>query len=141
MNLTASNSIMGDVPADIATLPRMTQWRTICLADGVSLCVSGEDLKGCFYLIALPSGWSRYFVFNMPLCADDLGLPGGRARRWVAARVVPMGWKGAVGLVQYLHRRMLLHASRFLGPFQSVPGLDVLRECRGDRSMPWVRKE
>eukprot|EP00971_Amphidinium_carterae_P036486 717414-Amphidinium_carterae.2 len=144
MNLTASKSIMGDVPADIATLPRMTQWRTICLADGVGLCVSGEDLKRC--LLNCPAFWLEpVFVFNMPLCADDLGIPGGCARRWVAARVVPMGWKGALGLVQFLHRRMLLHASLFLGPFQSVPGLDVLREwhaeCHGDRSMPWVRKE
>eukprot|EP00971_Amphidinium_carterae_P352311 6492539-Amphidinium_carterae.1 len=131
MNLTASNSVMHTYGGDTGSLPSLSAWRGVVMQDNECLLCSWEDLKGCFYLISM-DGWEKYFVFNLPLAGPDLAevertllmctsvLPGimdkiasartSGHRLWLSARVIPMGWVNAVGIVQCLHRELLLAA-------------------------------
>ncbi|CAK0801499.1 unnamed protein product, partial [Prorocentrum cordatum] len=61
--------------------------------------------------------------------AKELGLPGA-GKRWLASATLPMGWKSAMGLIQYLHRRLLTNVS---GPPWALP---AERELRKDRAAP-----
>eukprot|EP00971_Amphidinium_carterae_P334869 6470397-Amphidinium_carterae.1 len=139
MNLTASNQIFLPMPADIATLPTMNTWRSIVLPPECDIEMAWEDLKGAFYLLGLPSSWCKYFAFNLRLSSSALGISG--TERWVrvGARVIPMGWQGAVGLCQYLHRRLvaLSHARHLeIGGPEPLP---LEREARKDRVFPFLR--
>ena len=90
-------------------------------------------MKGCFYLFRLPAVWRRYFVMNTKFTAAELGLSG-RAERavYLASTVVPMGWRNAMGLVQYLHRGMLVLGA---GSPRCL-ALPLDREIRKDKPMP-----
>ena len=52
---------------------------------------------------------------------------------YLGAVTMPMGYKNAMGLVQYLHRRMLVQG------LQSPLGLPRSREIRKDRGVPALR--
>eukprot|EP00971_Amphidinium_carterae_P254051 5043673-Amphidinium_carterae.1 len=66
--------------------------------------------------MALPQTWCRYFVFNEVYSSEDLALPGPVRRVRVGSCVIPMGWKCAVGLCQYLHRRLACLTERLPPP-------------------------
>ena len=59
MNLTVSNTLIIPMTGDIRTLPYPGQWRAIILQGKEVLVWSFTDLKGCFYLLLLPPGWSK----------------------------------------------------------------------------------
>ena len=129
MNLTASNSVMEDLRGDIGALPYFGQWKAIILNDNENLLWSYEDMIGCFHLFRLPDSWSRYFAFNCAFKASDLGLEGDKSV-YIGSRVMPMGWCNSMGIVQYLHRRLLTKAT---GSPQSLP---MKREVRKDKPFP-----
>ena len=136
MNLTASNSVMKELKGDIPALPYFGQWRAIILAPTETMLWSFEDMVGCFHLFRLPDEWSPYFAFNMSFSANELGLPG-NDKVWLGSRVMPMGWSNSMGVVQYLHRRLLTKAT---GSPQVCPlsrqALPLTREVRKDKPFP-----
>eukprot|EP00971_Amphidinium_carterae_P327215 6458421-Amphidinium_carterae.2 len=142
MDLRAGNSLLDDFTGDVATLPSLHRWRSICLDPSEGLLLSYEDLKGCFYLVALEASWHSIFAFNAEFWAWDLGLQDRfpeNERIHVGAAVCPMGWKAAVGLIQYIHRRILGQPSSSYA-CDSIPsaGLPLQRELRADRCIPFV---
>eukprot|EP00971_Amphidinium_carterae_P129112 2557437-Amphidinium_carterae.1 len=138
MNLTASNQVFADCPADIETLPTMCTWRSIIIPPESELCLSWEDLKGAFYLLALPECWCKYFLFNIELSSRQLHIAGPDRMVRVGARVIPMGWKGAVGICQYLHRRMVALSVGKPGHDLKAEPLPLEREARKDKQFPFL---
>ena len=61
---------------------------------------------------------------------SSLGLPGDDDA-WLGSVVVPMGWVNAMGLAQYLQRRMLA-----IGTGSPIRVLPLSRELREDKPMP-----
>ena len=133
MNLTASNAVMVDYACDIGALPYYGQWRGICLTPEEDAVWSFDDLRGAFYLLSLPPQWAPVFAFNMAYRAGDLELAQYPADQelYLGATTLPMGWKHAMGVMQYLHRRLLAQGVEGL-----VAGLPRGREVRKDRVMP-----
>eukprot|EP00971_Amphidinium_carterae_P232556 4614965-Amphidinium_carterae.1 len=135
MNLQPINGFMKSFPGDTHTLPVMTRLRSL-IVDGDSIIESSfEDLKGCFYLLRLRSSWARLFAFDLKYTPAELDLPdtGETGPVYLGARVVPMGWKSAVGLVQYIHKRLLRESAL---PLQMGASLPSHRELRADRPLP-----
>ena len=131
MNLTASNSVMADFPGDIGALPYYGQWRSIVLEGGCELEWSYDDLKGAFYLLRLPAAWAPLFAFDFEFSAAELGLADwGEESVYLGATTMPMRWKNAMGIVQYIHRR--LHVAEGA----CAQGLPRGREVRKDRCFP-----
>ncbi|CAK0836863.1 unnamed protein product, partial [Prorocentrum cordatum] len=93
-----------------------------------------DDLMEDFYFFRLPDAWAPLFAFDAVLDAASLGLgaPFGD-HVYLGAVTMPMGCNSAMGLVQYVHRRMLSEAE--LGPSPLPRG----REARKDRSFPALR--
>ncbi|CAK0843927.1 unnamed protein product, partial [Prorocentrum cordatum] len=104
MNLTASNSAQ-------------------------ELAWSWLDLKGRFYLFRSRRTWAPLFAFNWHCEASELGVPG-HGRRWLASVTLPTGWKSAMGMVQYLHRKLLMRTG---APSRALP---APRELWKDRAVP-----
>ena len=131
MNLTATNEVQTLFDGDIATLPYIGQWRAITLREEEVLMWSAEDLKGCFYIFRLPDAWAPWFAFDVSFSGAELGLAD-KERYWLGAIVLPMGWKSAMGIAQYLHRRLLT----CLGGSPQSGLLPHARELRKDRATP-----
>ncbi|CAK0901035.1 unnamed protein product, partial [Prorocentrum cordatum] len=134
MILTATNDVSLDFGGDTGALPYFAQWRSIALGPDEELAWSFDDLTGAFYPYRLPDAWAPLFAFDAVFDAASLGLGvpfGGQV--YLGAVAMPMGYKHAMGLVQYVHRRMLSEAG--LGPSPLPRG----REVRKDRSVPAQR--
>eukprot|EP00971_Amphidinium_carterae_P283571 5629349-Amphidinium_carterae.3 len=90
---------MSDVPGDVdripSMIPSMHSWRAIVLKEQQKLKMSWDDLTAAFYVFRLPSQWKRLFTLSS-----------------IGAVAIPMGWRYAVGVAQYLHRRLLLGCHR-----------------------------
>ena len=131
--LVASNSLQSPLQGDIDKLPYPGQWRGIIAPreDVHALQWFAADMKGCFYLFKLPRAWRPYFVINSQFTSADLDLPGPSRPIYFSSAVIPMGWRNAMGLVQYLHRRALL-----VGAGRPSAGLPLDREMRKDKPLP-----
>eukprot|EP00973_Karenia_brevis_P010541 1429680-Karenia_brevis.AAC.1 len=68
-------------------------------------------------------------AFNKPVDSALLGLKPSR-NVFLCSRVVPMGWVSSTGLIQHVHRNLLLHT---LPPELS---LNPRTELRRDKPMP-----
>ena len=131
MNLTPANMVLRTILGDIETLAGPSLWTATVLEDDEIALISGDDLVCSFYLFKLPAGWSKYFCFSLPVAGSVLGRP--EAQVWVGAAVIPMGWASAVGVMQHLHRSVLLR------PYPGGAGYEALEEMRRDREFPLER--
>ena len=135
VKLVASNSLQEKRDGDIQMLPYPGQWRSILLNDEGVLLWSNDDMKGCFFLFRLPPAWHKWFALNLVYFRGELGLDGDPfAPVYLACTVIPVGTLSAMGIVQYLHRRMCIVGT---GSPQSGPnGLPGDREVRKDKRVP-----
>ena len=83
-----------------------------------------EDLKCAFYVFGIPEAWWRYFVIGKAIDGEHVGGEPG-IQYWLAVVVIPMGWLSAVGVCQYLQRR-LGRAPRAFGA--ELPAVSDLRK-------------
>ena len=107
MKLTASNLVSREFEGDVRLMTYHAQWRCIMLQKDESF----DDLEGCFYIFSLPTTWARVFCFDMLYAAEDLGLAdtfGVGTLLYLGACTMPMGYKNAMGLIEYGHRRAYL---------------------------------
>ena len=67
--------------------------------------VDSEDFISCFNLMRMPEAWRGFMAFERKVSGKvrGPGLPDFR----IAIRTVPMGWKGAVDLVQRCVRKVV----------------------------------
>eukprot|EP00438_Fugacium_kawagutii_P009582 Skav215540 [mRNA] locus=scaffold4176:51834:53695:- [translate_table: standard] len=107
MDFRGVNAATRVLTGDVSTLTGAAAIQHAVLPEGKVLRLSADDLVAAFYLFALPPGWSKLMCFNAPVKWRSLGFdkPG---EVWVGARVLPMGWASAVGVLQHAHRRLAL---------------------------------
>ena len=130
----------------------MMQWASIILRDDEVLLISQEDMTCAFYLFKLPRAWCRFFAVGLPIRLDQLTsnakardasvrLAGGAdCSGWgyLILKVLPMGWKSAVGIMQAVHRRIL--ASCLANDFR-LPSAAEIRKTYPMPSSPDQRTE
>ena len=129
VNLIPSNEIQSAVPGDIETLPHFGQWSGLELLGDEVVMWSSEDINCMFYVFSLCDDWLPYFVLDWPLDPSLWGGPSGEPMH-LALRVLPMGWKNAVGIAQ-ANLRHLVQSSAPSGA--NVPSEFELRK---DRALP-----
>eukprot|EP00971_Amphidinium_carterae_P021440 422923-Amphidinium_carterae.1 len=130
VNLTPSNALQQPILGDMGLLPHHSMWSSLSLPRNQVLLWSSEDLKCAFYLFSLPPSWRPYMTLSKPIPVSLVGS----AYSWVylSVRVLPMGWLRACGILQHVHRRLVL----------SSPGIgagslfQASREIRRDLVVP-----
>ena len=65
MNLIPSNSTMVQLEGAVKELPGVTQYISVVLEPGQTLCFSQSDMTAAFYLFGLPPQWRRFLCFNL----------------------------------------------------------------------------
>ena len=107
INLHPTNQLQRQIKGDVPLLPYFGQWLGIELLDQEILLWSGQDLRCSFYVWALPPAWRPYFMLSKPVRGSAIGRPE-REWHWPVVRVLPMGWISAVGVMQHLHRKLMI---------------------------------
>mgnify|MGYP003333489142 CR=1 FL=1 len=120
-NLVPSNCYVRTLKGDVDHLPYILQLSSIVLLNDEYLLLSQEDMSCAFYFFGLPEELCPYFAVGMPVNFKDLvGNPENKARSrklsgswgtdgigYLCLRVLPMGWKSAVGIMQAVHRHLM----------------------------------
>lgn len=107
MNLIPANSLLQVICGDIKFLPGAAMWLPLTMADGEELHLSQGDMSAAFYLFELPALWQQFMAFKLNLNGKEIGRGSTRWFRPVC-RVLPMGWKSSVGIMQMISRELLL---------------------------------
>ena len=138
-NLVPCNSYFRVIRGDIDGLPYALQWNAIVLLDDEFLLISQEDMTCAFYLFKLPAAWAKYFAIGQPVRLDELkGNPAQRSASLKAAKghdcsglghlcliTLPMGWASATGVMQAVHRAILV---RKPGKGEPLPTASEIRK-------------
>ena len=109
MNLIPTNSLFKIIPGSVHRLPSITQWSTLFIGEDEKVEISQADITSAFYLFLLPEVWQCILPFNIEADGRELGagyIP--RVRYVLCAKVLPMGWHSAVGLMEEAAERLLL---------------------------------
>ena len=129
INLVPSNELFEVSEFDTGSIPHVGQWISVELLGQELLLWSGDDMRCAFYLFGLPVEWAPYMVIDGALDPTLFGQPAGEDM-WLYVRVVPMGWINAVGVCQYLMRRLSVERP------PAGAGLPRGAELRKDRNHP-----
>eukprot|EP00438_Fugacium_kawagutii_P000873 Skav218505 [mRNA] locus=scaffold1564:7454:12902:+ [translate_table: standard] len=130
MDFRGVNSVTKILEGDVRTLTGAPSLQHVVLPGGKVLRLSADDLVAAFYLFALPRGWSRMMTFGPKIPWRKLGIDRDGDVH-IGARVLPMGWSSAVGVLQHAHRRLALR-----NPLSGGAGLLGRCEIRRDSVFP-----
>lgn len=121
MDFRATNAATKVLEGDIRSLTGAPAWQHIVLPNSSVLRMSAEDL------VALPPGWSRLMCFanKISWTAPGVSRPGSV---YLGAKVLPMGWASAVGVLQHAHRRLALR-SPLAGGAGLLGGCEIRRDA------------
>ena len=108
-------------------LPLPVQWFLIVVGWNQVVRWSSDDLSCCFYVYKLGKKWPPYMAFSKPIKGELVGRPE-EPFVYLAAQVIPMGFAPAAGMVQHIHRNLMLS--------KGGAGLDPELEPRRDRALP-----
>ena len=61
--------------------------------------------------LLLPPQWHPFFTFSLPVPGTQIGLPD-NTPTFIAMRVIPMGWLGAVDVMQAILQHILITVAR-----------------------------
>ena len=104
--LIPSNEILEELPGEQDSLPYIGQLTALHLGEGQELYLESEDFQSAFNLFRVPEVWCPFFAYSKKVHGRAFGKPDlGMVRP--ALRVVPMGWKSAVTLVQAAVRNIV----------------------------------
>ena len=127
------NAYLRRLRGDSSLLPYLNQLSLVVLEEGEVLTIDSEDMQSCFNLFCMPPAWAGYFAFEKQVPASAFG---GSPNELVYAyiRSVPMGWFGAVDVMQCMARRFVLGrcgvaAAAELKKDQEVPDGDIAIVC------------
>ena len=108
MNLIPTNSLFQVIAGSVHRLPSITQWGALFVGEGETVEVSQADISSAFYLFQLPSIWQCILPFNIEVTGAELGPTYVQDETYVlCAKVLPMGWHSAVGLMEEAAERLL----------------------------------
>eukprot|EP00438_Fugacium_kawagutii_P020958 Skav211849 [mRNA] locus=scaffold305:925833:932175:+ [translate_table: standard] len=135
MDFRGVNSVTQVLEGDVRTLTGAPALQHVVLPGSKVIRVSADDLVSAFYLFSLPPGWSRMMTFGPKVEWKALGVdrPGSVH---IGARVLPMGWSSAVGVLQHAHRRLALRS-----PLAGGAGLLGQCEIKRDSIFPDLEVE
>jgi hypothetical protein len=107
MDVRMANSLLLEIDGDMHKLPvGSSMLRTVIIPHEVAV-FGAEDLSVIFYQLLMPAAWHKYFVFRRPVRGAAVGRPDLK-ECYLAAVVLPTGFKLATGIMQCRHRRILL---------------------------------
>ena len=107
MNLIPLNSLCCPITGDVNTLPNWALMNPLVLQPHENLVVSSEDVRCFFYVMRVPSSWTKYLAFNKVVPQDALPARLRGQEVYLAARVLPMGFLNSVSLAQHVHRNLV----------------------------------
>lgn len=76
------------------------------LRPGEDLWIDSEDMESCFNLFRMPKAWRGMFAFSKKVPRSVVGDPPGESM-YVAIQTMPMGWVGAVDVMQEMARHLV----------------------------------
>lgn len=104
MNLIPSNSLHKVIQGAVHKLPSISQWTSIFLGPGEHLEICQADITSAFYLFELPQAWHTRLAFNIDMKGDGFEE---NTTYTLCARVLPMGWSSAVGIMEEAAEQLL----------------------------------
>ena len=106
--LVPINSYLRKLKGDSNLLPFLPQMTLMTLEPNEVLFTDSEDMMSCFNLFKMPDCWAGYFAFEKPVPRSAFG---GNPNElgYVYMRAVPMGWLGAVDVMQSMARRLVFN--------------------------------
>ena len=122
--LTPLNQLTKDIPGDAGLLPFVAHAVLLILGPEECALVDSEDFTSCFNLMLMPRAWRGFMAFERKVSGSVKG-PGESDFR-IAIRTVPMGWRGAVDLVQHCVRHIVFELAE----------IDPLSEIRKGADFP-----
>ena len=105
MNLIPSNAGFRHAQGGTSDLPSITQYLSFVLHGDERLVFFQSDMTSAFYLFKIPQKWHRMMAFNVAFTGEQLGFGAGGLYRPCCA-VIPMGWSGAVAVMQEIAERL-----------------------------------
>ena len=121
---------------DSGTLPYLQQLSLVILEDDELMVQDSEDMESCFNLFAVPDRWLGYFAFVRQVPASVYGGDPS-SLVYVAMKCVPMGWVGAVDVMQAVARRLILKTAEVDPSAGLLKGKPCLKDlCT--RSSAWT---
>ena len=120
-NTVPRHSYFRCMRGEVDHLPYTVQWNSFVLLDDECVLVGQEDMTSAFYLFAMPECWHEFFAVGKPLRLRQLKKNeavrkkiqrkfGRKAEQegYPCVRFLPMGWISAVGVMQAIHRGLML---------------------------------
>lgn len=104
--LVPTNQILKALPGAQDSLPYIGQLTAIHLGGDEELYLESEDFSSAFNLFSVPTSWSRFFAYAKKVPGKAFGCPDLESVR-PALRVIPMGWRSAVTIVQAAVRNIV----------------------------------
>ncbi|CAK0851598.1 unnamed protein product, partial [Prorocentrum cordatum] len=97
------------------------------------LVTDSEDMKSCFNLFRMPDAWACYFAYEKQVAESAFGGDPHKLA-FVYIRSAPMGWLGAVDVMQAMARRYVfqfggVHRNTELRKDQPIPEVDISLVC------------
>ena len=106
-NLVPMNAYFRRLRGD--SLPPVSRLGLIVLDEGETLEIDLEDVESAFNLFRMPPVWKSFFAYSKKVPCPVYS--GGDPNKWVCVSIttVPMGWVGAVDLIQHIARRLVFN--------------------------------
>ena len=107
------------------TSPYINQLGLVRLNGEEELVVDAEDMESCFNLFRVPDSWAGFFAFEAKVPKSAFGgNPNEMTYVWM--RSVPMGFVGAVDIMQTMARRLIFDTC----------GVDLAEELHKAKRVP-----
>ena len=104
--LVPINTYLRKLRGDSNLFPSLPQMSLLALEPNELLYVDSEDMLYCFNSFKMSGSWSGLFAFEKPVSSAVFGKDANEVS-YVCMRAVPMGWLGAVDLMQAMTRRFI----------------------------------
>ena len=106
MDVRATNAILISIAGDMEMVVGGPSFLRMVLTPDEGVLFSTDDLVASFHLLEMPSAWYGHFTFSRRVRGSAVGSK--RPWVYVAARVLPMGFSAATGIMQSWHRRLVI---------------------------------
>ena len=120
--LVPSNSFLRRLRGGSGDLPYLGQLSLVELQPGEDMWIDSEDMESCFNLFRMPPAWRGLFAFSKQVPRSVVGGPASEMM-YVAIQTVPMGWLGAVDVMQYMARKLVFETCG------TSPSTELHKDC------------
>ena len=104
--MTPLNQHLREIRGEVDFLPYIAHAMLIILGPDDEAVVDSEDFVSCFNLVRMPRSWDGFLAYSRPVSGEVLGRQAG-SKVHVGITTVPMGWSGAVAVIQAVVRRLV----------------------------------